>query len=95
MMIPGSMERIANELNDKCPCKALYPAVGRSSDGSVGRPPASYGSKVDVVVVVVAAKFLVRTVWSRCARPCRSERNTLNGESRAIYQRKQRYKTQL
>ena len=87
------MERIANELNDKCPCKALYPAVGRSSDGSVGRPRASYGSKVDVVVV--AAKFLVRTVWSRYARPCRSERNTLNGESRAIYQRKQRYKTQL
>jgi flagellar biosynthesis regulator FlaF len=42
----------------------------------------------------VAAKFLVRTVWSRCARPCRSERNTLNGESRAIYQRKQRYNRQ-
>ena len=56
------MDGIANELNGKSPCKAPSLAVCPSNGGSICRPPAPYGSKVDVVVVVVAAEFLVRTV---------------------------------
>ncbi len=56
------MDGIANGLSGKCPCKAPCLAVGRSSDGSADRRPGRYEPKDIVVVVAVAAEFLVRTV---------------------------------